>query len=114
MMRCPICNKQFPDDANFCPTDAGRLEPERNMQTEGRLADAAAGKKGAAPLAGRFQLGRRLGGRRTGDVFEALDGQTNTPCVIKVVHGAVFPTPLLFQRTERELKQLEKVNAAEV
>ena len=25
MKRCPLCKTTYPDEANFCPMDAGRL-----------------------------------------------------------------------------------------
>ncbi len=60
-------------------------------------------------LGGRFHIGPQLGGHRTGEVFAADDATTNGQVVVKVVAGNVFPTPLIAQRTERELKQLQKV-----
>ena len=43
MKRCPKCGKQFPDDANFCPNDAGRLEVDPG--------GAAAARESVAPPA---------------------------------------------------------------
>jgi serine/threonine-protein kinase len=103
MKRCPKCNNSFPDEANFCPVDAARLEP---------IVAAAAPADGL--IGGRFQLGERLGGTRTGDVHAARDGSSGRPCVVKLVAENVFPSPLLAQRTERELKQLETLDSAHV
>ena len=55
MKLCPKCQKQFSDDANFCPVDAARLAP-----IEAQTA-------GGDSLAARFDLGARAGGTRTGD-----------------------------------------------
>ncbi len=110
MKRCPVCKTVFPDDANFCPMDAKHLEevpaatvaspatPSLDLPTmQARL------------VGGRFQVGPQIGGRRTGEVFSAEDITTGQACAVKIVSPAVFPTPLVAQRTERELKQLMKV-----
>jgi hypothetical protein len=116
MKLCPKCGKQFPDDANFCPVDAGRLEPlDDPGQTHlgPHVADAAEGdaSAGPEPLGGRFSLGEPIGGGRTGQIFAASDGKTGASCVVKLVREEVFPTPLLLQRSERELKQLQRLDA---
>jgi hypothetical protein len=117
MKVCPNCGKQYPDDANFCPADAGRLEPDAGGTQRGLPpAGAAAAQPVEADsvVAGRFELVGHLGGGHTGDVYQALDRQSGAPCALKLVHPAVFPNPLLLQRAERELKQLERVNLPEV
>ena len=118
MKVCPNCGKQYPDDANFCPADAGRLEPDaggtqRGLPPAGAAAAAPAGEADSV-VAGRFELVGHLGGGHTGDVYQAMDRQTGAPCALKLVHPAVFPNPLLLQRAERELKQLERVDLPEV
>ena len=105
MKRCPKCGKSFPDEANFCPTDAGRL-----------VADAAPPKPKRAQtaegvLAGRFELGEVVSELSIGDVYDATDNTTNVVCRVTFVVPAVFKSPSALQRTERELKQLEKVRA---
>lgn len=98
MKRCPVCQGSFPDDANFCPMDAGTLEP---------IVEAA-----AAPvlLDGRFELGGQLAGARSGAVFAATDQQTNSPCVVKLVDVPAAQV----QRAERELRQLQTLTAPQV
>ncbi len=106
MKRCPTCNKDFPDDANFCPVDAGHLvpidaaapEPVRSVDTGGHVL-----------LDGRFALGEIIGGHRTGPVYSAGD-KSGTTAMVKMIAAEVFPSALLKQRTERELKQLERLN----
>ena len=71
MKLCPKCQKQFSDDANFCPVDAARLVP----------AEAQSGQ--ADSLAARFTLGDKLGGSRTGTVHRATDKQTNAAVAVK-------------------------------
>lgn len=118
MKRCPNCGRQFPDDANFCPADAGRLEPDAGDTTRGippvGAAGAGAVPAGEAPLGGRFEVGAQVGGGLTGEVYSARDIQTGAACAVKLVHAHVFPNQLLLQRAERELKQLERVQLAEV
>src|SRR3954470_7785316 len=97
MKLCPRCQKQFSDDANFCPVDAARLVP---VETEAAAVDA---------LAAKFELGERLGGGRTGAVHHATDKATGQPAAVKIIAPAVVALPGLVQRLERELKQLERV-----
>lgn len=102
MKLCPKCQKQFSDDANFCPVDAARLVA--------MVAQAA----GTDSLTQRFELGQRLGGTRTGAVHKAVDKTTGAPCVVKLIAPAVVALPGVAQRLERELKQLERVKSAGV
>jgi hypothetical protein len=108
MKRCPKCKKDFPDDANFCPADAGHLEPidpSEAAPTHVPRIDTA----GNELLAGRFAMGDIIGGARTGPVYQAGDKQ-GTSAMVKIVDPRVFPSALLKQRTERELKQLERLD----
>jgi eukaryotic-like serine/threonine-protein kinase len=102
MKVCPKCQKQYSDDANFCPVDAARLVP-----LEGQVA-------GGDTLTARFELGERLGGSHTGAVHRARDKQTGAQVAVKVVAPAVMKLPGVAQRLERELKQLERVQSAGV
>jgi serine/threonine-protein kinase len=102
MKLCPKCQKQFSDDANFCPVDAARLMPLE--------AQAA----GTDTLTSKFELGPRLGGSRTGAVHRAVEKATGKPCAVKLVSPAVVALPGVAQRLERELKQLERVKSAGV
>src|SRR6478609_6981993 len=102
MKLCPKCQKQFSDDANFCPVDAARLAP---LEAQAQATDS---------LTSRFELGAKLGGSRTGAVHRAVDKSTGQTCVVKLVAPAVIALPGVAQRLERELKQLERVQSAGV
>jgi serine/threonine protein kinase len=102
MKLCPKCQKQFSDDANFCPVDAARLSPLEAQAT------------GGDSLAARFDLGARIGGNRTGAVHRAADKTTKQPVVVKLVAANVVGLPGVAQRLERELRQLERVQSAGV
>ena len=102
MKLCPRCQKQFSDDANFCPVDAARLVP---VETEAAAVDA---------LAAKFELGEQLGGGRTGAVYRATDRATGQPAAVKIIAPAVVALPGRAQRLERELKQLERVASGSV
>jgi hypothetical protein len=108
MKACPKCGKQYPDEANFCPVDAGRL----TMRIEAQSAAATVPDEGL--IGGRFRLSDRIGGQATGQVFTAVDQEAGATVALKLVHPTVFPTPMLLQRSERELKQLEKVVSASI
>ncbi|MCE9572016.1 MAG: protein kinase, partial [Deltaproteobacteria bacterium] len=106
MKVCPKCGKQFADDANFCPTDAGKLQPLG--------AEAPATAPASDLVGGRFRLEERLGGSTTGQVFRASDSQTGMPVAVKMVDPTVAAVPQVSQRTEREWKQLERVGSASI
>lgn len=119
MKRCPNCGRQFPDDANFCPADAGRLEPDagdthRGVPPVTGSSSAAAPPPGEGPLGGRFETAAQVGGGLTGEVFQARDVQGGAACAVKLVDARVFSNQLMLQRAERELKQLERVQLSEV
>jgi hypothetical protein len=102
MKLCPKCQKQFSDDANFCPVDAARLAP---LETPSVAADG---------MASKFELGDKLGGSRTGVVHRAIDKATGQAAAVKIISPTVVALPGLTQRLERELKQLERVQSAAV
>jgi hypothetical protein len=102
MKLCPKCQKQFSDDANFCPVDAARLAP---LEGQAIAADS---------IAAKFELGERLGGGRTGSVHRAVERATGQAASVKIIAPAVVALPGLAQRLERELKQLERVQSAGV
>ena len=119
MKVCPNCGKQYPDDVNFCSVDAGRLSASRKPR-RARLkprvsavvkpARAYHRKPGTRMIGGRFEVGNRIGGGLTGQVYRATDKQSKVVCVVKFVDASVFPSSLLLQRTERELKKLEQLD----
>jgi hypothetical protein len=102
MKLCPKCQKQFSDDANFCPVDAARLAP---LEGQAVAADS---------ITAKFELGDRLGGARTGAVHRATDRASGQAAAVKIIAPAVVALPGLSQRLERELKQLERVQSAGV
>ncbi len=104
MKLCPKCQKQFSDDANFCPVDAARLIP----------LDAQPASGGGDTLAAKFEVGDTLGGSRTGTVYRGKDKATGAAVAIKVIAPAVVALPGVAQRLDRELKQLERVQSAGV
>lgn len=109
MKRCPKCNNDFPDDANFCPVDAGHLVPVEGT-SDGTPVDVPRVDTGGHELLdGRFALGDIIGGHQTGPVYQAGDKQGSS-AMVKLVNADVFPSTLLKQRTERELKQLERLD----
>jgi serine/threonine-protein kinase len=103
MKLCPKCQKQFSDDANFCPVDAARLAP-----LEGQAAATE------DSISARFELGPQLGGHRTGAVHRATDRTTGQPAALKIIAPEVLSLPGVAPRLERELKQLERVQSAGV
>src|SRR5262245_59445140 len=110
MKRCPTCQTTYPDDANFCPMDAGRLQPV----AEAPVAAPPPSDQTRHLLGGRFRIGPPIAGHRTGQVFTGPDLPTGRDVAIKIVSPQVFPTPLAAQRTERELKQVQKVTSERI
>jgi serine/threonine-protein kinase len=103
MKICPVCGTNYPDDANFCPMDASKLTPVAAQ------APAAAPSADGGAIAGRFAPGERLGGGMTGEVLLARDGQSGAQVALKLCNAAVFPSPITMERTQRELRQLQRL-----
>jgi hypothetical protein len=133
MKLCPKCGTHYPDDANFCPDDAARLTPGPSSAERGMAVGPATAAHGTASAAARdepvdesegrtgdgrrllgrrFALSARLGGRQTGEVYEATDQNDGRACVVKLVDPEVFPSSLVLQRTERELGKLARIESA--
>jgi len=69
MKRCPTCKNLYPDDANFCPMDAGRLADDLDSQPGPASLDLPTLQ--TRQVGGRFKLGPQLGGRRSGEIYAA-------------------------------------------
>ncbi len=102
MKFCPNCQSQYPDDANFCPQETCAT-PQGPRRLEPIV---------AAPAAPRYEMGDRLGGSRSGDVFRARDTQSGATVVYKVAAPASLPSTATFERALRELKQLQRAQNA--
>ncbi len=103
MKLCPTCRTKYPDDANFCPqetcaTPAGpqRLDP---------IVDAPAA---------RFELGERIGGGASGEVWQARDTQGGGEVAYKIAAAAALPTAAAIDRAQRELKQLSRAQSDKI
>ncbi|HLK92846.1 MAG TPA: serine/threonine-protein kinase [Polyangia bacterium] len=103
MKVCPNCQTKYPDDANFCPqeTCATPTGPRRlDIISE-------------APTA-RYELEGQIGGGRSGEVFRARDTQTSANVVYKRVTRAVLTSPAVVERSQRELKQLQRAQSQRI
>ena len=105
MKFCPTCKSTYPDDANFCPqeTCATAMGPQR-------LSSVTA----APETRTRFQMGARIGGGSTGQVFRATDSQGGAEVAYKIVSSDVLPNPAALARAEREYRQLMRVSSARI
>jgi hypothetical protein len=104
MKVCPNCQTKYPDDANFCPQETcATPEGPRRLEV---VAEAAPGE--------RYALERQLGGARSGEVFLARDGQTGATVVYKRVTRAVLTSPAVIERSQRELKQLQRAQSPRI
>ena len=103
MKVCPNCQSKYPDDANFCPREgcASAEGPSRLMP----IVDEAPA---------RFVPASVIGGSRSGEVWQAQDGQTGESVAYKLVSPAALPTPALVERAQRELKQLMRSQSARI
>ncbi|MFL5304593.1 MAG: protein kinase domain-containing protein [Polyangia bacterium] len=104
MKVCPNCQTKYPDDANFCPQETCAT-PEGPRRLE-LLAEAAPGA--------RYALEQQLGGGRSGDVYRARDSQTGATVVYKRVARAVLTSPAIVERSQRELKQLQRAQSPRI
>jgi Protein kinase domain len=95
MKVCPNCQNKYPDDANFCPREgcASAEGPSRLMPA-------------AEEVPARFAPSTMIGGSRSGEVWQAQDGQTGELVAYKLVAPAALPTVAAVERAQRELKQL--------
>ncbi|HXU62109.1 MAG TPA: serine/threonine-protein kinase, partial [Polyangia bacterium] len=105
MKVCPNCQTKYPDDANFCPQETCAT-PEGPRRLEMLSAEVAAGT--------RYTLEQQLGGGRSGEVFRARDGETGSHVIYKRVARAVLTSPAIVERSQRELKQLQRAQSPRI
>ncbi|HEY4393010.1 MAG TPA: serine/threonine-protein kinase [Polyangia bacterium] len=100
MKVCPNCQTKYPDDANFCPQETcATPEGPRRLDI---LSEA--------PPA-RYEMQEQVGGGRSGEVFRARDLQTGATVMYKRVTRAVLTSPAVVERSQRELKQLQRAQS---
>ena len=103
MKTCPICKSKYPEDANYCPLEtcatADGPQPLESVPDEPEP---------------RFKPIERIGGGSTGEVWRALDVQTDTEVALKLVNPAILGSSAAQSRAEREFKQLMRVSSPRV
>lgn len=105
MKVCPNCQTKYPDDANFCPQETCAT-PEGPRRLEMVSADVPAGS--------RYTLEQPMGGGRSGEVFRARDAETGASVIYKRVARAVLTSPAIVERSQRELKQLQRAQSPRI
>ncbi len=123
MHDCPACGLSYPDDAKFCPMDATRLPelvavkaPEpvdlREPEPPGPWKQALATEiDQGVILDKRFLLDREFQETPTGQLHQAIELRGVNKVLVKLVSAATFPSPMLVDRTLRELRQLPRVTS---
>src|SRR5580692_9615932 len=103
MKVCPNCQTKYPEDSNFCPQETCAT-PEGPRRLE---IISEAPSVGAA----RYEMQGQIGGSRSGEVFRARDLQTGALVAYKRVTRAVLTSPAVVERSQRELKQLQRAQS---
>jgi hypothetical protein len=100
MKVCPNCQTKYPEDSNFCPQEScATPEGPRRLEI---IAEAPAA---------RYEMQGQIGGSRSGEVFRARDLQTGASVAYKRVTRAVLTSPAVVERSQRELKQLQRAQS---
>ena len=100
MKVCPNCQTKYPEDSNFCPQETcATPEGPRRLEIISE-----------APTS-RYEMEGQIGGRRSGEVFRARDQQTGATVAYKRVTRAVLTSPAVVERSQRELKQLQRAQS---
>ena len=100
MKVCPNCQTKYPEDSNFCPQETcATPEGPRRLEIISE-----------APTS-RYVMEGQIGGRRSGEVFRARDRQTGATVAYKRVTRAVLTSPAVVERSQRELKQLQRAQS---
>ena len=100
MKVCPNCQTKYPEDSNFCPQETcATPEGPRRLEIISE-----------APTS-RYVMEGQIGGRRSGEVFRARDQQTGATVAYKRVTRAVLTSPAVVERSQRELKQLQRAQS---
>ncbi len=100
MKVCPNCQTKYPEDSNFCPQETcATPEGPRRLEIISE-----------APTS-RYEMEGQIGGRRSGEVFRARDRQTGATVAYKRVTRAVLTSPAVVERSQRELKQLQRAQS---
>ena len=116
MKFCPTCKATLPGRRQLLPPGDLR-HPERPPAAAdgGRLPAGGVAQAAQVPDGkGRFQLGPRIGGGSTGEVYRATDSQTGAQVAYKIVNSDVLPNPATLARAEREFKQLMRVQSPRI
>ncbi len=118
MKRCPTCGREYADDAKFCTRDGARLPGGSEAGRDARTTVARMPPKGqptratdddqggtqlvGALLDGRYRIERKVGEGGMSFVYLATDVQSQQPCAIKVLSGALSHDVNAMARLKRE------------
>lgn len=138
MRHCPACGTALNDDARFCPMDGTPLPqmaapvaapaeappvaappaapPVATPAVAVPAVAAPAAQVGGGPvISGRFQLAAEYLDTPTGRLHEAADlTQGGARVLVKLAAAASFPSPMLIDRAQRELRQLAKLTSPRI
>jgi serine/threonine-protein kinase len=96
------------------PPQQADQDQDKPPPQAGTPAEPAEPDRPTVTLAGRFQLSAEFQDTPTGRLHHAVDTTTGAQVLVKVAAASAFPSPMLVDRTLRELRQLSKVTSPRV
>jgi serine/threonine protein kinase len=96
---CATCQRLYPDDAGFCPSDGTPLKPVSELEVPSDPDDLRIGQ---SICNARYQVRRKVADGGMGRVYQALDTVADRNVAVKVLHPEVSRDRVSVERFKRE------------
>ncbi|MBL8150847.1 MAG: serine/threonine protein kinase [Blastocatellia bacterium] len=109
---CPVCKREFSDDATFCTFDGQRLiaEQDNKMSQQNQTNQTKKDRFLGITIDGKYLVEEMVGQGGMGNVYKAKHLQMDSTVAIKILHPHLISDQTSVERFRREARAARTVN----